>query len=388
MSEFEAHLGLLPTGFVDLMPEEAEKEAAAINALMGLFSAYGYSRIKPPMMEFEESLLAPGPGASLNKETFRVMDPVSRRMLGVRADITPQIARIVCTRLPKDVTPIRLAYANDVLRASSGQLRTSRQFCQVGCEIIRDESVESYQELAMLAVLGLKSLGIAGVTVDFTVPRLLDTLIAEHKIEPETESALRAALDRRDRARVSALDVSCGDVILALLDLTGHADKALKGALALKLPKSIAAEFEKLNALVAQIQEALADLGITDVSLTFDAFETKGFEYHNGIAFTLFSRSIRGELGRGGHYTVSFGGGKQAGLAEKAIGFTLYMDTIRPSVTLEKGGKAIAVPAAERWDVLEDLRAQGWRVVRIIDEAYIPPECTHIYKNGKTEERK
>ncbi len=387
MSEFEAHLGLLPTGFVDLMPEEAEKEAAAINTLMGLFSSYGYSRIKPPMMEFEESLLAPGPGAALSKDTFRVMDPVSRRMMGVRADITPQIARIVCTRLPKDVTPMRLTYANDVLRASSGQLRTSRQFCQVGCEIIRDDSAESYLELAMLAVLGLKSLGIKDITLDFTIPRLLDALIAENAMDAEPESNLRAALDRRDRARVAALDVACGDTVLNLLDMTGHADKAMKGALALKLPSAITAELKKLDALISRVQGALKDLGIDDVSLTFDAFETKGFEYHSGIAFTFFSRSIRGELGRGGHYNVSFGGEKQTAPAEKAIGFTLYMDTIRPSVTLDKGKKIIAVPAGTDWSALEDLRAQGWRVMRFTDQKAISPESTHIYINGKIEEK-
>lgn len=387
MSEFEAHLGLLPTGFVDLMPEDAEQEASAINALMGLFTGYGYRRIKPPLMEFEDSLLAPGPGASLSKETFRVMDPVSHRMLGVRADITPQIARMVCTRLPKDQAPMRLTYANDVLRASAGQLRTARQFTQVGCEITGDESRASYAESATLAIMGLKALGIADITLDLTLPRLVDALIAEWALDEDTRRALIGALDKRDRDRIGKLDFAGKDIVLALLDATGCAAPALEAITELDLPSAMKAEAAKLQHVIGDIQKALDDLGITDVSLTFDAFETKGFEYHSGIAFTLFAKSIRGELGRGGHYYIAFGSEKAAQSKKNAIGFTLYMDTIRPAVMIGKAEKILAVAMDVPWQTLEGLRADGWRLVRIQDEENLPERVTHLYKNGKPEER-
>lgn len=388
MSEFGADLGLLPAGFIDLMPEEAEREAWAINTLIGLFTGYGYQRIKPPLIEFEDSLLAPGPGASLGKDTFRLMDPVSHRMLGVRADITPQIARIVCSRLPKQIKPMRLTYANDVLRSRAGQLRTSRQFCQVGCEIIRDDRAECYVELCMLAVMGLRDLGISGITLDFTVPRLLDAVLEQSSWDEETQYAVRQALAKRDRDGIKALELKKkGQVLLDLLDETGTASNVLSGALDLHLPPVIHAELEKLSGVVSSIQAALDDLGIKDISLTFDPFEAKGFEYHGGIAFTVFARGVRGELGRGGFYNVSFGSGKNAKAPEKAIGFTLYMDTIRPAVVADTARRYLAVPVDAGWSDVEKLRAQGWDILRYSDECDIPELCRYVVKNNSVQER-
>ena len=388
MNESETHLGLLPTGFVDLMPVEAEKEVSAINALMVLFSGYGYNRIKPPLIEFEDSLLAPGPGAALAPDTFRLMDPASHRMLGVRADITPQIARIVCSRLPKDVKPIRLTYANDVLRARAGQMRTSRQFCQVGCEIIRDDSVQSYTELCVLSLLGLKKLGIKDITLDLTLPRSLDFLLVREKnLSAQDKAVLLDALAKRDRDQIAALDFEEKESVLGLLDHSGNALSALKALKQMELPEQISGEITKLAELVDEIQRALNALDITDVNLTVDLFETKGFEYHNEIAFALFARGMRGELGRGGRYPVRFGDAVNDDQPEKAIGFTLYMDTIRPAVMLDSHKKALAVNISAPWDALERLRAEGWSIFRYQDEADIPEVCKFIYTNGQVKER-
>lgn len=384
MKHDNLNIALLPTGFVDLMPEEAETEARAITSLMQLFEGYGYRRIKPPLLEFEDSLLAPGPGASLAQDTFRLMDPVSHRMMGLRSDITPQIARIVCTRLPKAVTPIRLTYANDVLRTRSGQMRTSRQFTQVGCEIIRDDSAGSYVEALMLVVLGLKELGLEGISIDLSIPRTLDALIAEMKLDADTESALRDAVSKRDADGIRAMKNKSFDVITDIMQNAGEAEAAIAKAKKAKLPKQIMAELEKLEAINNQIAQNLSDLGINDVSFTFDAFETKGFDYQSGIAFTVFSKNIRGELGRGGYYDVHFGNASQS---EKAIGFTLYMDTIRPGVKYEGRDKMVAVPQDLGWDKIEDLRRSGFQICRVSDIANAPAICAYIYKNNKPEKR-
>ena len=111
MSETDTHPALLPGGFADLLPSEAEQEARAITVLMETFASFGYARVKPPLVEFEDSLLAPGPGAALAHDTFRLMDPLSHRMMGIRSDMTPQIARIASSRLTKEVRPLRLARA-------------------------------------------------------------------------------------------------------------------------------------------------------------------------------------------------------------------------------------------------------------------------------------
>src|SRR5689334_12708522 len=129
------HPALLPAGLRDLLPSEAETEAAAVDALMEVFAAHRYERVKPPLLEFEDSLLA-GSGAAVAEQTFRLMDPVSQRMMGLRADTTPQVARIAATRLGLEVRPLRLCYAGQVLRVRGSQLAPERQMAQAGIELI------------------------------------------------------------------------------------------------------------------------------------------------------------------------------------------------------------------------------------------------------------
>src|SRR6202048_221019 len=129
------HPALLPLGLRDLLPPDAAAEAAVAVRMMAVLESHGYQRVKPPLVEFEESLLS-GPGAAMAQETFRLMDPVSQRMIGLRADMTPQVARIAATRLRKSARPLRLSYAGQVLRIKGGQLRPERQIGQVGAELI------------------------------------------------------------------------------------------------------------------------------------------------------------------------------------------------------------------------------------------------------------
>jgi len=164
---------------------------------MELFTSYGYERVKPPMVEYEGSLLAPGPGAALAADTFRLMDPQSHKMLGIRSDITPQISRIARSRYEKTARPLRLAYANDVLRMRGGQDRFARQFCKVGAEIVGDEGLDAFIECAVLAVQGLHTLGVQDISIDLALPRLVDQLFAEHKVKGALAERLTDALDRR-----------------------------------------------------------------------------------------------------------------------------------------------------------------------------------------------
>src|SRR5204863_6728718 len=129
------HPALLPTGLNDLLPPEAAIEAEATALLMGVLAAHGYQRVKPPLVEFEETLLA-GAGAMTATETFRLMDPISHRMIGVRADMTPQVARIAATRLAHKPRPLRLSYAGQVLRVKGSEMRPERQIGQAGAELI------------------------------------------------------------------------------------------------------------------------------------------------------------------------------------------------------------------------------------------------------------
>lgn len=374
MSKKDKSLALLPNGFVDLLPSEAQREADCIRILTDCFRAYGYMRVKPPLLEFEDSLLAPGPGARLASETFRVMDPLSHRMLGVRSDITPQIARIVSSRLDNVSRPLRLTYANDVLRTKGDQARTERQFTQVGCEMIGDSSgVDGDVEVCVLAVLGLKALGIEDITLDFTIPGFVADVL--QGVDADILDEVLVAVSRRDVDTLTSYKLQQTDVLADVIGASGCADRALD--------VSADYDFAHLAAVYRGVQKAINDLDVQGVALTIDVVEQDGFEYHQSFGFTLFSKAAKGELGRGGCYSVCFG--DETGAGEVAKGFTLYMDTISKCVSLNGSEKRVFVPVDVSWADVVQLQSDGWITVRG-DAGHVPDECTHIYDNGQVNE--
>src|SRR6266404_5763827 len=132
------HPALLPGGLYDLLPPEAEIEAAVTARLMGVLGAYGYERVKPPLVEFEETLLSEA-GAAMASDTFRMMDPLSHRMIGVRADMTPQVARIAATRLSHKPRPLRLSYAGQVLRRSEEHTSELQSLAYLVCRLLLEK---------------------------------------------------------------------------------------------------------------------------------------------------------------------------------------------------------------------------------------------------------
>lgn len=370
---------LLPPGFADHLPPENAQESDAVNALMALYQSYGYKRVKPPLVEYEESLLGDGPGAALKDETFRLMDPVSHKMLALRSDSTPQISRIAAFRLGDIARPLRLTYANDVVRTRASQERLARQFTQVGCEIFGDITLGEQAEIAVLSVLGLYEIGIQNVTIDLALPRLLGALCDLCKVDEAERGAISEAVRRRDRDFFALQKSKIQKIIYALLDtdlstqdkikkLQNMGDKALKA-----LAGDVLDIFDSL-CVVKQ------DLRLDDLNISLDVFEHKGFDYHSGVAFTLFAKGLRGELGRGGQYHVDQDG-------SKATGFTLYMDTIRSGFEIKSAQKTILVSFDESWSELQKLQTDGWITVRG-DLKNVPDKCTHIYKNNEIKDAK
>jgi len=150
---------LLPAGLRDLLPPDAESEAASVEALMEVFASHGYQRVKPPLLEFEDSLLA-GSGAAVAEQTFRLMDPESQRMMGLRADTTPQVARIATTRLGQTARPLRLSYAGQCLRVRGSQLAPDRQIAQTGIELIGCDNPAADAEIVLVGAEALASVGL------------------------------------------------------------------------------------------------------------------------------------------------------------------------------------------------------------------------------------
>ncbi len=376
MTKKNDSLALLPNGFADLLPPYAEGEARCIESLMSQFSSFGYRRIKPPLLEFEDSLLAPGPGERLANETFRVMDPVSHRMMGIRSDVTAQVSRIVSSRLINALRPLRLMYASDVLRTRGSQMRTERQFSQVGCELISDDNdVQTDIEICVLSVLGLKSVGINNITLDMTIPGFVSSLM--YGVGEENRDVIEKAVEQRDVDSLQSLGLDIANNIAKALNSSGKEDHAFAVLDGVSVSEDVANSLSRLKDISSGVNDALADLGVDDVSITIDVLEQGGFEYHEGFGFTLFSSDARGELGRGGNYKIHFGHNENV---EMAKGFTLYMDTILQLSASDVEKDTVFVNSAEKWSVILDLQSQGWAIIR--GNGDVHPSCSHVYENG------
>lgn len=347
---------LLPNGLRDTLAPEAAQEARVIDQLLSRFQSHGYDRIDPPLVEFEENLLD-GVGAATGAQVFRLMDPVSQRMMGVRSDITPQAARIAATRLASDPRPLRLTYAGSVLRVKGTQLRPERQFRQAGCELIGADTPNADSEVIAVAVKALEDAGVKNLSVDISMPTLVASVCDTMNIDLVQ---MREALDKKDAAAVASLenetDGGAKSLFSHLLGAVGPAEGALSALKQIDLPEGARAECDRLEKVVAVLH---AD--IPDVAITVDPVEHRGFEYQQGLSFTLFSRGARGELGRGGRYWIEE-------TKEAATGFTLYLDTILRVADLGPARNRILVPVETSMTRVDALREEGWTVLRALDD--------------------
>lgn len=352
-----ANRALLPAGLRDMLPPDAEFEASVVHSLMSIFARHGYDRVKPPLIEFEESLLD-GAGGGTSSQTFRVMDPMSQKMMGLRADMTPQVARIAATRLGSQPRPLRLSYAGQVLRVKGSQLRPERQFGQAGIELIGSESATADAEVLVMTAEALADLGVPGVSADLALPTLVPAVFAAYGIIGEAADRLRAALDHKDSSMVASLGGAAAPLLQSLIAAAGPAARALSELRALDLPPAAALERDRL----AQVVELVA-ADLPGLTLTVDPVENRGFEYHTGLSFTLFARNIGAELGRGGRYQ---GGG------EPATGATLFMDSVLAALPGPKPARRLFVPAGTPRAWAQAFRAQGWVTVSGLDPVADP----------------
>src|ERR1051325_3305892 len=351
------HPALLPAGLYDLLPAEAQVEADVTARLTGVLASHGYERVKPPLVEFEETLLS-GAGSAMASDTFRIMDPISHRMIGVRADMTPQVARIAATRLSRRPRPLRLSYAGQVLRVKGSEMRPERQIGQVGAELIGAESIAADVEAIAVAGEALAAVGVPYLSVDITLPTLVAAIVEAFCIEGERAAALRAALDRKDAAAVVALAGEAGALLARLIAAAGTGSATRDALDSLDLPERARAERDRLAAVLDGLATAMPGLKVT-----VDPVENRGFEYHTGISFTFFARvdpehGPIGELGRGGRYQAG-----DPSLPEPATGFTLYTDTILRTLPEPKPHRRVLVPLGADRARLRELRGQGWITV-------------------------
>jgi len=340
--------GLLPAGLSDLMPGDARREAEAIAAIISGFASFGYDRVKPPLVEFEDTLLADGPGAALAADTFRVMDPQSSRMMAIRADMTAQIARIAGTRLLHMPRPLRLSYSGDVLRVRPDPLNPERQLTQVGAEMIGASSIFHDAELAVAALKALARAGVASLTIDLGVPRLLEAIAGE-----KPDDALVQAVAAKDHMLVRQYGGKLADILTLLLDVPMLPLEKLDHDVAV-ISKGLAPQAASLVADLLNVAGLIRSAS-PQVSVTLDPLESRGFDYHHGIGFSIFAPGIRGELGRGGRYRTTTVNGS----GEDSTGVTLYLERVMRALPQRKDSDAVYVPFAAGLETLVRLVDAG-----------------------------
>jgi ATP phosphoribosyltransferase regulatory subunit len=366
---------LLPAGLSDLLPPEAESEAASVAALMEVFASHGYQRVKPPLLEFEDSLFA-GAGAATAEQTFRLMDPDSQRMMGLRADTTPQVARIASTRLAATPRPLRLSYAGQCLRVRGNQLAPDRQIAQAGIELIGPDSPAADAEIVLTGAAALESLGLKRVSFDLTLPALVPLLLEDAGIVGADRAVLARALDRKDAAAVSQHGASLAPVLTDLLMAAGPADRALAALAAATMPTQARLLAERLSDTVTAIRARAPGL-----RLTVDPVEFRGFRYETGVSVTVFAPGRNEELGRGGRYLCAD--------SEPATGLTLYPDAILRSCPPRPPRPRVFLPWGTPPDPAARLRTQGFATVASLDpdaqDALAEAQrlgCSHILQDG------
>ena len=353
---------LLPEGLEDRLPASAAAAARVTRAVMDAMDSHGYDRVQPPSIEFEKSLASRMAGIS-PRRMFRFVDPASLRTLALRSDITPQVGRIAATGLAGAARPLRLCYAGQVVTIKGDGLDPTRERLQLGAELIGNDSVAAAGEVVAMAIEALSAAGATGISVDFTLPDLVDR-VAERALPLPAEciEAVRRELDAKD---AGGLVAAGGEAYLPLLTAIGPFATAIETLAGIDAGGALADRIAALRQIAARVGNA--------ARLTLDPSERHGFEYQTWFGFTLYAEGIAGAVGRGGSYRIG-------GQDEAAIGFSLYPD---PLIDALEGNEAprdtLFLPLGHDADVAARLRAVGWRTVAALCAACDAKAlgCTH-----------
>ena len=308
---------LLPEYIEDILPAEAARIERLRRAILDLFAHSGYALVMPPLLEYMDSLLT-GTGHDLDVRTFKVVDQFSGRMMGLRADITPQVARIDAHLLNrKGVT--RLCYCGSVLHTRPAGPAATREPIQIGAEVFGHAGVQSDLEVQRLLCRALALARVNKVRMDIGHVAVFRSIVHAAKVGAPLEARLFEALQRKDKPALRQLARSVGartrEALLLLPELYG-------GAEVLSLAEK---KLPKLPALVRALATLRALAKACPVPASFDLAELRGYHYHSGVVFDAYCEGLAGAVGRGGRYDEV---GKAFGRARPATGFSIDLRSL------------------------------------------------------------
>ena len=356
---------LLPDGIEEVLPDEARRLERLRRAVLDLFDRWGYELVMPPLMEYLEALLT-GVGGELDIETFKVTDTQTGRLMGIRADMTPQAARIDAHYLKRS-EPVRLCYVGPVLRSRAESLGGSREPLQLGAELFGHEGSASDAETLTLMLATLQQLGIVDVHLDLGHVGIFRALVAEAGLDPIREQQLFEALQRKAQPDIQTLTAAwsmpdkLATAFAALVELNGdsavlaEAEKRL-GKLSQGVRKSLAELKAVADAVTGRVDNAPA--------INFDLAELSGYQYYTGVVYSAFVVGQGRAIAKGGRYD---GIGAAFGRARPATGFGAdlrQLARLAPHSSEQVSG--IMAPAENDpalHKLIASLRAQGERVV-------------------------
>jgi len=332
---------LLPEDIADVLPAQARKVEILRRAILDLYQTYGYELVAPPILEFLDSLLT-GTGLDLNLQTFKLVDQMSGRTLGLRADITPQVARIDAHLLNRTGVT-RLCYAGSVAHARTPVGSSAREDLQLGAEIYGCATWEADFEAITLL---LKTLSIAlldKIYLDLSHAGILNGILADQRLDKETTETLYGLLQTKDRPRLTqwaaSLPTKTSEALMALTELNGPCAEVLAKA------KKILPKHAAIDQALADLERLVAAVSASSgLELSIDLADLRGYQYHSGVMFAVYVDKLPQPIARGGRYDHV---GQAFGRSRPATGFSLDLLTLANLSPLKVRKLAILAPWLE-----------------------------------------
>ena len=350
---------VLPDHIADVLPSQARHIEELRRGLLDTARSYGYELVMPPLLEHLESLLT-GTGEALDLQTFKLVDQLSGRMMGLRADTTPQVARIDAHLLNRQGVT-RLCYCGPVLHTRPDKPHATREPLQFGAEIYGHKGLEADLETLLLALDCLKMAQVQDLSVDLADACIVNSLLKDEPLKPEKLSQIHAALAAKDASELAqftrGLPEASRQGLMALVELYGD-DKVL-------------IEAQKHIPQTPMVSQALANLKwlashLQGCKVTFDLADLRGYSYYSGARFAIFSKAASDALARGGRYDEV---GAVFGRNRPAVGFSLDVKALIDAVPARPLRAAIRAPwgeATELRGAIAKLRTQGEIVVCVM----------------------
>ena len=324
---------LLPEGFRDSLPDLAKKEFFVASVFIDLMNKNGYELVKPPLFEFEKSLFLLSKNQR-NTNSFRVLDPISQKMMGLRSDITSQIARIASSSFEKKNRPLRLSYCGEILKVKNSQLNISRQFTQVGAELIGINNNLYEIEILNIILMALEIYKIKEYSVVFSMPSLFCAVCKDFKLDEKSTLFLKEKYENKNVVGIEKISSQLLEVSSILMNSLGDFKDNFNKLEKFDFPKETRSEIKKFLSSLSLIKDY-----IPNIRLNIDPIEIDKFGYHNGILFKFYSKNLN-ELFSGGRYNVN---------DENCIGFSALIENLMKEFDFsEKKYKKIFIPMTEK----------------------------------------